>query len=199
MTSFNLRELEKKAYLSYHQDGLLETGIGLYIFIFAIGMHYDIVGYLTDILPILGFGVLAAAKKIITIPRIGVVKFGPERKLRMKKEHLFFAVFFSITVFFGVFMFLAFNRMTPGVEAILKKFIMAPMGFLLGLGLAFVGFWRQLSRFYGYGILLIAIVFIGPLLGIEPPIYWGAGGLIISLFGLGHLVYFLIQNPRPKE
>jgi len=37
----NLREIEKKAYMSYHQDGLLDIFVGVYILGFGLGIWVD--------------------------------------------------------------------------------------------------------------------------------------------------------------
>ena len=37
----NLKEIEKKVYLSYHQDGLLDLFLGMAIIFFGIGMATD--------------------------------------------------------------------------------------------------------------------------------------------------------------
>jgi hypothetical protein len=39
----NLKEIERKAYMSYHQDGLLDIFAGLYILGFGLGIFMDIV------------------------------------------------------------------------------------------------------------------------------------------------------------
>ena len=79
----NLKEIERKAYMSYHQDGLLDIFAGLYILGFGFGIFIDIVldfGLGAIIIPG-GFIALAlpiwfAAKRKITMPRIGFVNFG---------------------------------------------------------------------------------------------------------------------------
>jgi hypothetical protein len=78
----NLKEIEKRAYMSYHQDGLLDIFAGLYILGFGLGI-------IMDVLWEFGFGVIMPAiliatvlpiwieaKRKITMPRIGFVNFG---------------------------------------------------------------------------------------------------------------------------
>jgi hypothetical protein len=50
----NLREIEKKAYMSYHQDGLLDIFVGVYILGFGLGV-------LADVIWRLGFGSIMPA------------------------------------------------------------------------------------------------------------------------------------------
>ena len=83
MTKQNtLREIEKKAYMSYHQDGLLDIFVGLYALAFGLGMIADKTlefGFGTIMPAILIAIVLPIwieAKRKITMPRIGFVKFG---------------------------------------------------------------------------------------------------------------------------
>ncbi len=97
MDRISLKELEKKAFTSYHQDGLLDIFLGIGIIVFGLGMATDQF-YFGSIMPAILFPLWAAAKKAITIPRIGLVNFSPERKIRIKIEVLFLSYCASFTV-----------------------------------------------------------------------------------------------------
>ncbi len=75
----NLKELEKKAYKSTFQDGLWDIQLGLIILGIALNAFirndYFLIPYYAVIIVI-----FMAAKKFIIVPRIGLVKFGKERK-----------------------------------------------------------------------------------------------------------------------
>ncbi len=38
-TTINLKELERKTYLAYHQDGLADLALGVVVVLFGIGMR----------------------------------------------------------------------------------------------------------------------------------------------------------------
>ena len=191
----NLKEIEKKVYLSYHQDGLLDLFLGIAIILFGIGMATD-QSYIGGIMPAILFPMWAAIKKSITIPRIGNVNFGTDRKIRMKKEYTFFVIFFSITVIAGLVMFFAFGNMPARLDALLRKFIMLPLGIIGAFGFSFLAYWKQINRYYILAILILVFILAGPLLEIPHPIYFIALGMVLFLVGLFFLIRFLIQNPK---
>ena len=79
----NLKEIERKAYMSYHQDGLLDIFAGLYVLGFGLGIFVDLIldfGMGMILMPAvfvsLALPLWIAAKRRITMPRIGFVNFG---------------------------------------------------------------------------------------------------------------------------
>ena len=107
----NLKEIERKAYMSYHQDGLLDIFAGLYILGFGLGILMQIIWdfsfgiiipaiLITTVLPI-----WVAAKRKITMPRIGFVNFGTRGANKLT------AVFIG-TMVAGLFAFFAFTFAT---------------------------------------------------------------------------------------
>ncbi len=198
----NLKELERKAYLSYHQDGLLDIGLGLFILAIGIGWATGM-AWLAGVLAATGFSTFAGAKKVLTIPRLGLVQFGPERIRREKKEKSFFLLFFTVTAVLGGMMFMLVTSIyrgefggTSGVLArTLEAMIMAPIGLIGALAMAALAYWRQLTRYYYYALLLFLAVSVGPLLGIAHLVYTTAAGAVITVAGLVLLVRFLLAYP----
>ncbi len=89
-TKINLKELERKAWTSYFQDGLWDIFLGLLLLAMAIGALLSDIGvpeawpmaiYVT--LMVLSMLVLWAGKRFITLPRMGRVTFGPKRKTKL--------------------------------------------------------------------------------------------------------------------
>lgn len=197
----NLKEIERKAYLSYHQDGLLDIFLGLGILIFAIGMATDTAAYIGGLLGALVIPLWAAAKRFITIPRLGLVKFGPERKIRIEKEKRFFRIFLAVTLLVGAGLFIPLyaKGIPPWLHAWLKKSIFAPMGLIGVVGLGFLAYWKQINRYYAYAVLVLIAVFVRPFLTAPAPQYLISLGLIILLFGLAVLLRFLRNYPIPAE
>jgi len=88
----NLKDLEKKAWMSTHEDGFIDIIIGMLLVNFAVMPFIDeLIGrwYILIMVPI---PVLFASlliyfgKRNITAPRIGFAKFGPERKAAQKNR-----------------------------------------------------------------------------------------------------------------
>lgn len=199
MSDQSLKDLEKKAYLSYHDDGLLECFIGLFILVFGIGMQFDTVGYLGGTVPALGIPLYAALKKKLILPRIGLVQFGPERKFRMKKEHVFYVVFFAMTALMGVVVFIGFERVTGDVEMFVKRFVMLPMGVIGMIAFSAVAYWKQIPRYGLHAGLMLLFVIIGPLLNVAHPHYFMTLGVLILGIGIVVTVRFFRKYPKTTE
>jgi len=104
----NLKELERKAWTSYFQDGLWDIYLGLLLLAMAISALLSDVGFSESLgmtiligLEVLAMLVLWAGKKFITVPRMGRVRFGPKRKAKLNWVRV--VLFISVLVGAGVF------------------------------------------------------------------------------------------------
>ena len=79
----DLKAIERKAYLSYFEDGLWDMVVGLFILCFGIDMATGSPSssFVLPSVMLVGW----AIKKSITYPRIGYVRFAPARRLRIRK------------------------------------------------------------------------------------------------------------------
>ena len=86
----DLREIEKRAFRSFHGDGLVDMMIGIVFLLWASGPLLENLNLPRALIqtPLMVFLPIALiiAKKKITIPRLGTVKFGPRRKLLRRKN-----------------------------------------------------------------------------------------------------------------
>lgn len=200
----NLQKLERKAWTSYFDDGLLDITVGLFVLAFGIGMTTQYT-YLT-VLSWMVIFFFAAAKKSITLPRVGLVKFHPEREERIKKENLFFVVFFSITAIVGLGFFIAHLIDIPlSVKSIVGELALVAYELIIAVGLCFVAYWKQINRFYAYGAFVLAIIVAGQFFtnfDVHPFFVTGAvflaAGSVILITGLAVLVRFLRKYPKPE-
>jgi hypothetical protein len=106
--NISLKELERKAWTSYFQDGLWDIYLGLLLLAMAIWALLSDVGFSESWgmaifigLEVLAMLVLWAGKKIITVPRMGRVRFGPKRKAKLNWVRV--VLFLSVLVGAGVF------------------------------------------------------------------------------------------------
>jgi hypothetical protein len=205
MTKQNtLREIEKKAYMSYHQDGLLDIVIGLYAVAFGIGIVADKILYFSfaAIMPAILISIVLPiwiqAKRKITMPRIGFVKFGARGSNKL------FAIFLGLAVAgLGVFMALGVFLATGqnGIPFWIE--IMFQYGMLvIGLGSAVIAslfaYTMGLKRLYGYGLLTFALFTSGHFLSIPFEYFLLAIGSVIIASGATLLVQFMRKYPLPK-
>jgi len=88
----NLKEIERKAFVSYHRDGLIDLFLGFLLMVAVLSATLSANGVADSLriaiyLPfmvVIGPGLYMIGKKYITIPRLGRVKFGPQRRSRRR-------------------------------------------------------------------------------------------------------------------
>jgi hypothetical protein len=140
-----------------------------------------------------------AGKKFITTPRMGHVKFGPQRKAKLKKTR---AVLF-LSVLLGVITFVL--RAVWNIEwaAIpIPAYVWAVQAIVVfGLGAYFL----DVSRFYAYGVLyaIPLPVGIGLLQNTGLPGFmflpFGVSGVVMVLIGAVLFIRFLRDYPLLPE
>jgi hypothetical protein len=195
----NLKEIERKAYISYHQDGLLDIFAGLYILGFGLGIFMQIIWDLsfgiiipailvTTVLPI-----WIAAKRKITMPRIGFVNFGTRGVNKLT------AVFLG-TMVAGLFAFFAFTFAISqrGLRQWLDLIVQNGM-LVVGLGslsvCALFGYTMGLKRLYAYGLLAAISLVIGHFMGIFFGYIIMALGTAVMVAGFVLLTNFVRKYP----
>jgi hypothetical protein len=194
----NLREIEKKAYMSYHQDGLLDIFVGVYILGFGLGIWVDIiVGFLGfgSIMPAILMATILpiwiAAKRRITMPRIGFVKFGARGSNRL------FAIFLGLMVA-GLGVFFAFTLFQGGHSPWLNLVFQNGL-IIVGIGslaICFLfGYSMGLKRLYGYGLLAFILLVIGHFIGIFFGYILLILGTTVTAAGFALLISFVRKYP----
>jgi hypothetical protein len=208
----NLKEIEKKAFTSSFQDGLWDIYLGLLLFamfsellLSAIGISWGYVvpepmGNLSVsqvVLSVLAFLVLFAGKRLVSVPRMGVVRFGPMRKVRLWK----IGIVFVITVIVGLLFAweIVPSGLSVGIPLPLVAWIMVSV---VGFGLA--AYLLDLSRMYLYAVLFAAspVSFVllkqagSPMVGLSVV---AVSAAIMIAVGTVLLFRFLRKYPRPLE
>ena len=155
----NLKELEKKAWKSYFQDGLWDIFLGLILLAMAVNDLVIDIGLSKSweygiFIGVEGLAllVLFVGKKFITVPRIGHVKFGPTRKAKNKKVVIILTITFLINVM--LYILLATRSLPPGWENWLKENVL-PFGFGVFIILVFslIAYFMDFNRLYIHGTL----------------------------------------------
>ena len=205
-TNMNLKDMERKAWRSLFQDGLLDIFMGLVLL--AVGIPAMLPGLFTSelwqnagaaVLMVLALFVYWLGKRFITMPRIGRARFGPTRKAKLRKT----AVIYAISVVVGAIVFLMIMLgLSPsppgwvqrlGVPGFLALGIGGWMLLILGLGSYFTDFTR------GYVIAaLYALAFSGTVL-LHNPIMFIVAGTLAVLMGAVVFIGFLRKYPAPAQ
>lgn len=186
----NLKELERKAWTSYFEDGLWDIFMGLLMLTGGIrDLTDNLWSYLMVLAAVL---VLPLGKKFITIPRIGRVKFGPARKVKRKKM--------AAVLIISVLATLALLLLPLSGVALPKIPISPIMAISIALVFGLVAYYVDFRRLYAYGLLFATPELLWGLFG-KPigPIVPKVSGIVILLVGLVVFMRFLRKYPLLAE
>ena len=192
-----LKKLSRKAYLSYHQDGLIDILVGTVILGFGLmiltgNVIFNLLAWLSVIFYV-------PLKNRITVPRFGYVQFTPEHVQRMR---LIIAIAVGLVAFvfaLGLVVFSVYDRLPSMVELLLGGDGMVLIGGLFALMMLTAGLITRLDRLFVYAGLALLIVPGGAVLGIEPEIRVVFLGALILAIGLILMARFLRAYPLPKD
>jgi hypothetical protein len=171
----NLKELERKAWQSTFEDGLWDLFFGA-VLLWIAGSRLipnDLISM------VLALGLLAAfiaAKRILTVPRLGMVKFGSGRK---RKRAMTTILLTTSVVLTGILGYAAGGGVTA--EWIRTNQIIMDVMFAAWV----IG-------------LVYALVF-SHLLPIDTSVPALVGGVLVAVPGLVQLIRFLRKYPLPAE
>jgi len=193
----DLKEIEKRAYISYHQDGLLDIFAGAYILAFGLGILTEVFWGLGmgSIMPAISVAVMLpiwiAAKRRITMPRIGFVKFGVQSGIKFMAVLLGvmlvgLGVFFALTLFQGgrplwLDVILQYGLIAVGIVALA---ICSLFGYIAGI-----------NRLYAYGLLALLVLGVGHFMGIFFAYLLLPLGIAVMVTGLYLLTAFVRKYP----
>jgi hypothetical protein len=206
-SAIDLKSIERRAYRFTFQDGILDITLGLLMLGFSLaGIFSDnkpirlIITVLIIIIPLMVF---ILCKRRITIPRIGFVKFGPNRKAKRKKIGIIIAIAVLISTSLAVMAMT--NTMPQYVVDGLRGYGGAIVFALLIISIFSIGaFYEDLPRLYFYGLLFGSSIFVSECyynkvgIQVHSSIAFGITSLIMSIIGFRLLVKFLHSYPEPS-
>ena len=197
MENIDLKEIERKAYLTYHKDGILDIYLGMGIMAVASVFFFEVFvtsGGIIALFPIL----YAASKKQYTIPRLGYVKFSQSTKGRARNSMTLALLLGSMSAVAGLFAF--YSVWSTGynwIEPLIENWRISLAAILLGVFSLF-GYVSDLRRMYYYGLLASVVFVSGIFLPIPGYMLVLAVGGIISTNGIALLYKFTREYPIQK-
>ncbi len=188
-----LKELGRKAYLSYHQDGLIDILIGLGILGFGLMMLTgSVVFNMLVWMPIIFYVPL---KNRITVPRFGYVQFSSERSKNLRLLGVLLAGLLALSFFAGLYVFAVGGNMPPAIRAGLGQDGMLLIGGLFAVMLVSAGLVTRLDRLFVYAALTVLVIPGGVVLGIEPSYRVIFLGSLVLIIGIMLLIRFVRRYP----
>lgn len=196
-SEINLKQIERKAYLSYHRDGLWDIFLGIFFLGMGIFMFFNTAylmgGLIAGLVP-----VAIIIKKWFATSRLGYVKFTSQRQTQEKKSRVKLTVILSLTAILGLVNFMAFSGKAEW-QTWIRNLGIIHFGFVLSLVLGAVGLLFDMKRLLVYAGLILAAFIAAHLTNTYPPAYFILPGIIFLIVGLVMLIRFLRKYPRPKE
>ena len=197
MSESDLRDTERKIYLSYFDDGILDIVAGLPILSFGLGMVFDAsLFFILTGLPIILYWPL---KQAITLPRMGYVKFNPERQRKISRSMVLLLVAGSLSLLLGIVVFSGMQGQAFHLRDFMMEFGLLLFGAVMAGAFVLISIFFEIKRFMGYAALIFGGWLSAYLLGIEAGIPVAIAGGAIVLIGLAFLVNFMIKYPVPSE
>jgi len=211
MTSqLNLKEIEKRAVKSTYQDGLLDIQYGLITVLMSIFNYRPETGYSPlNIFMEVGSFVIAfllfwVGKRMITLPRIGMVKFGEIRHKKTRRMSIILGVFVLAQVALVILTSLGlFNsQISSWLDKVLGNhngslLIVSAIGSLMvGVGMMVMAYFTDFDRGFYISILMSVAVFL--IIFLNRPLWPILIGLLIILPGVVLLIRFIARYPLSK-
>jgi hypothetical protein len=205
-TDMDLKQLERRAWRSSFQDGLLDIYLGLLLVLLSIPALLPgiFTSELREYAGYVGFALVAFvvywwAKRYVSGPRMGRARFRATRKARQTRAK----VVYGVSALGGAMLLLLALAWRSGAPGGGSPWLGSPELFALG-----IGFWMMLVfgvgsylLDFGRGYLigaLYALAFGGAILLDQPGVFLICG-VILVFVGLIVFVRFLQTHPKPAE
>jgi hypothetical protein len=210
-TQLDLKQIERKAFRSTYQDGLWDVYFGLIVICMAIFVYRPATEY-SPVNIVLSLSAMAAAyslfragKKFITLPRMGQVQFGAQRKKRRLTLIIVLSVVVLIQVVLVSLQLLAWANPEVGTrfnslirDRNVMDLVVASIGALIvGPSMILVAYFRDFPRGYFIAVMIALAVFL--MIYLNHPVYPIIIGALIALPGLVLFVRFLQKYPLRQE
>ena len=191
----DMKEIERKAYRLYSEDGLVDIAIGAVILLWGVFLVTEPSG-LIGMLGLLAFAIWYLGKRFITIPRIGMIQ--SSQKMEKKSRNLIITLFvLGVIALGGVSIGVIFLGKPP------INFSLSILGLVIAAGVSVLAYLVNASRLYAYAFLLFAAFTGGEILSQTITTIDAfalsviIAGALILLSGLVLLVRFMRKYPVP--
>jgi hypothetical protein len=187
----DLKQIKKKVYMSYFQDGLWDILLGIYLIGWGISIWQDLVAVMGGMWVVIYFSVLGI-KRAVVYPRSGYIKLNESRKQHMRMAILGAALFLLGFAVFGIF---AFNTRPEW----LNDYFMFLLITMMAVVIALLGYWWRVTRWYGYSLITFTGAVGQQWLNMPPELGFFIPGGIIVIYGIGLFIGFMRKYPKPDR
>lgn len=191
----NLKNIERKNYMFYHQDELIDLLIGGGILFMILCFLIEMI-WLGGAFVVLAFPLYTYIKQKITAPRIGFVKFGQKGQYKTLFILLISVGNIFLVFFLGLFIYRdSIPIWITGNLTTYAYFIIGAIACVLTFLTAYI---LGIKRFYFYGAAILFSFVIGQMISINLIILSAVMGIIVLLTAIIKLLYFIRKYSLPK-
>lgn len=186
-----ISNIEKMAFKSYWDDGLLDIMLGLVLLVLGI-TWWQGVAVFGAIFPAVCVSMWSPLRKRLIEPRMGYVEFSGKRNLEARTFRFGLAAFFAGSMAFGLVIFFLFENSLPTKAS---EWIAGFPLVLIAIPALFFALFTRCLRFAAYTFLLLLAGLTIVLMGWDPHIGFMGSGIVITASGLMILARFLTRHP----
>jgi hypothetical protein len=197
LSETDLKNAEKKNYLSYFEDGILDIIAGLLVLAFGLAMVFDASTlFIFTWMPIMLYW---PVKQVITLPRMGFVKFSPERQRKISRNYVLLIVAGTLSLLLGLVAFVGFESPIFNFRLFMRTYSLLLLGVVMAGAFGLISILYEIRRFMAYAVLVFSAWLAPFLFQIHEGVLVAFAGGLISLIGIVILVRFLNHYPLPAE
>lgn len=191
----DLENLEKETYSSFHNDGILEMLLGLWMIIFGIGLAYDM-AFIGGVLAATGYPLWLVARKLITEPRLGLVNFGKQRQDIIKQGLSALLVLMIVSFVFNLSLYYL-AASSPESKAWLKNHMpaIAPLYIIIILMMVLCARLFDVKKLYYYAAGSFFVLVLGAVFSLHDAVILSANGSFFAVIGVVTLFNFVKKYP----
>jgi hypothetical protein len=196
-------QAEKKAFRSTFDDGLWDVLLGCFIALFALAplLSARMGDFWSSVVFLPFWGVVYLAirliRRYVVAPRIGVVRYGRERKARLARFTVVMLVVNVATLVLGFIAAANIGKVPGGTTTI-------AFGLILLAGFSIAAYFLDFSRLYIYGLMLALSPVVGEKLFARGfashhgfPVTFGTTASVMAIVGIAVFARLLRDNPVP--
>jgi len=158
----DLKEIERRALTAYHEDGLLDIFWGGYLLFLGLVVFTPMEYRLIVVMPTaLGILLYDRAKKRVTYPRLGYVKFTKEMEARVLRDTLIVIFVAWFVTLAGLFTNMGVPERASWLVLFLNRYNLLFQGGVLALIFLMLGRIMSISRLYHYSVISLLVFSAG--------------------------------------
>ncbi|MGE0554305.1 MAG: hypothetical protein AB7R55_12835 [Gemmatimonadales bacterium] len=190
--SVGMSGAEARIYRAYWQDGSVDLFAGLIAGAIGISWLLDLV-WLGPTAPVLLVPFWAVLRRRVVEPRLGRVRFRPERMRRIRRGHLAALAVGVVALSVALGLFLTTGDAAPGEWS--RRLVPALPGALVGLGCGVSAVAFGLPRMMAYAVLFLLAGLGAAVFDLDPGWSLFGGGVVTALAGVALLARFVRAFP----